>query len=282
MEFLGIILVVLVICALAWLGIAGAIVFGITKLIGAISQRILGKHKDAAQVRGQTHARPRVRGGHMHSQASSQRAGGPTRPEASTQASTNSVPASRVRSYEYLDVDDGATAETIIKVMRAYEQERVVGFYAQEVINTLNMAELRKKSLLSEIDGKFSQRSISWDHFASTANEALDAIVRNSALLANRVQSFDVEDYERMEHFYRTGGEMRNGKQDPARLQRWELVRETKSEMDDLRAANEKLLLELGKLQSALGKISSNDSTDESSRIADEVSRLAEETKYYQ
>ena len=85
-----------------------------------------------------------------------------------------------------------------------------------------------------------------------------------------------------MEHFYRTGGEMRNGKQDPARLQRWELVRETKAEMDDLRAANEKLLLELGKLQSALGKISSNDSTDESSRIADEVSRLAEETKYYQ
>ena len=282
MDFLGIILVVIVICALAWLGIAGALVFGITKLIGSISQRILGKHKDPARVQGQGHPRPRVRGGHAHDQSTTQTTGGPTSPNATAQATGNSVPASRARSYEYLDVDEGATAETIIKVMRAYEQERVVGFYAQEVINTLNMAELRKKSLLSEIDGKFSQRSISWDHFASTANEALDAIVRNSALLANRVQSFDVEDYERMERFYRTGGEMRNGKQDPARLQRWELIRETKTEMDDLRAANEKLLLELGKLQSALGKISSNDSTDESSRIADEVSRLAEETKYYQ
>ena len=264
MDFVGILLGLLILCAVIWLGVAGVLVWGVTRLVGAISQRILGKRKNVGRVSAPPPPH-RV-------QAS---------PNNNTQPRPAPTPAAHAKSYEYFDVDNGATAKDIVKVMRSYEQERVVGFYAGEVINVLDMAELRKKSLLSEIDSKFSRRSISWDHFASTANEALDAILRNCALLANRVQSFDVEDYERMERFYRTGGEARNGKQNPARLQRWDLLRETKTEMDDLRAANDGLLLELGKLSSELGKISSSDSTEESSRIADEVRRLAEETKYY-
>ena len=267
MDFVGILLGLLIFCVVIWLGVAGVLVWGVSRLIGAISQRLLGKRKNVGHVSAPPPPH-RV-------QATANSANNTTQPRPAP------TPAAHARSYEYLDVDNGATAESIIKVMRSYEQERVVGFYAGEVINALNMAELRKKSLMSEIDSKFSRRSISWDHFASTATEALDAILRNCALLANRVQSFDVEDYERMERFYRTGGEARNGKQNPARLQRWDLLRETKTEMDDLRSANDGLLLELGKLSSELGKISSNDSTEESSRIADEVRRLAEETKYY-
>lgn len=263
----GVIVAILVTLSITTIAVVGLGVFGITKIVQTVTNRLPSRSKEPKRLQSPPapHGTTSTRSAHAsHTQASA-----PT-------------PSPRMKSYEYLDVDSGATAQKIIEVMHPYEQERVTGFYAKEIINVLQMAEMRKKSLFSELDNKFSKNSITWDHFAGTASEAFDAILRNSALLANRVQAFDVEDYERMEQFYRTGGEMRNGKQDPARIKRWELLRETKTEMDELRSANEGLLLELNKLTSALSKLGSSESTDESARIAQEVSRLAEETKYYE
>lgn len=265
----GIVIAVLISISVTTIAVVGLGVFGITKIVQAVTNRLPSKHKEPKRLGNP----PTPRGASVpagHANAPMQHA---------HRAAASSV---RMRSYEYLDVDSGATPQKIIEVMRAYEHNRVTGFYAREIIDVLEMSDLQRKSLFSELDSKFSKKSITWDHFATTASEALDAILRNCALLANRVQAFDVEDYERMEHFYTTGGEMRNGKQDPARIKRWELLRETKAEMDELRSANEALLLELKKLSAALARLSSNESTDESARIAQEVSRLAEETKYYE
>lgn len=266
MDFLGFLFGVLAIVAIMSVAIVGLGVFGITRVVQTIVNRLPGKHKVPKSI-----------------PAPAQPKSVPApRPTATPRPAPTPANPPRPKSYEYLDVDAGATAESIVRVMRQYETQRVTGYYAREIIGTLDMAELRRKSLFSELDNKFSPRSISWDHFATTATEALDAILRNCAHLANRVQAFDVEDYENMERFYRTGGEMRNGKQDPARIKRWELLRETKEEMDEIRSANEALLLELDKLSSALSKLSSSEATEESARIAQEVSRLADETKYYQ
>lgn len=186
-----------------------------------------------------------------------------------------------VRAYVHQDVDAGATSESITKVLQAYASDPVVGTYASDAIDQLKAADRRERSLLGEIDNEFEPHTISWDRFVSTANAAFDAILRNSAHLANRIQAFDVEDYQRMEEFYRTGGFSTHGVPESARLERWKLLDETKREMDELRATNDNLLLELGKLASEVRKLSSTESHDESARIAEEVSKLVEETKYY-
>lgn len=183
--------------------------------------------------------------------------------------------------YRHFDADGNVSAESITMVMRNYEQNRVVGRYARNVINVLNSTSLQRSSLFMQIDDEFEEGTISWDRFVSTATKAIGAIERNCALLANRVQTFDVDEYERMEHYYVTGGETHNGRQDPARIERWSLLRDTMSEMDDLRSANEGLLLELNKLSAELAKLSRSEVADEGTSIAEEVSRLVEETKYY-
>lgn len=258
MDILSFVFGILILVTILSVGTVALGVFGITKIVQIVANRLSGGRRQKT-------------------------IGVPRQPQPKNippQAATPAQP-QHVRSYVYLDVDGGATPDSIAKAMRDYEQERVVGPYARDVVNTLRMAERRKKSLFSEINNRFSPKSISWDHFAATVNEAFDTIVRNCALLANRVQAFDVEDYERSEQFYRTGGEMHNGKQNPALIKRWELLRETKAQMDEIRAANDGLLLELDKLSAELVNISNNESTDQSARIAEEVSRLAEETKYY-
>ena len=280
--FFGFLAVLMILVAVMGLGVVGLVVWGVTRVIQSVAG-LFGKKKTPDRMEG-----PAIPRGSFPGHAPQHHAAARPAPEPAHTGSApgpgpspSYTPAPSPRDYVYLDVDAGTTADDIVRVMRNYEQQRVVGFYAREVIDVLSMVDLRRKSLFGEIDRAFDKRSISWDHFATTATEALDALVRNCALLGNRVQSFDVSDYERMEQFYRTGGEMRNGKQDPARIKRWELLRATKDEMDRLRSANEGLLLELDKLSSELTTLSSNDSTEESSRIADEVRRLAEQTKYY-
>ena len=258
-EFLGGLLILVAVLTVISFAIVGLGIFGVVKALGAAFRRLPGRSK-----------RPKVIG-------SSQR---PPR-QTQTAPAEEVPPPPHVHPYVHFDVDEGVTTDSIEKVMRDYTHERVVGPYAQAVLQTLAMARRRETSLMSEIDSKFSPRSISWDHFAATVQEAFDAILRNCALLANRVQTFDIEDYERSERFYRTGGEMTNGKQNPALVKRWELLRETKTEMDRLCEANDGLLLELDKLSAELGKMRSDHSTEESTRIADEVKRRVEETKYY-
>lgn len=260
-ELIGGILILIAVLTFISFALVGLGIYGAAKGLSAVFRRLTGKTR-----------RPRAMGPSKDSSRQSQH----TAP-----SPVEAPPRPQAHPYVHLDVDGGATAQDIEDVMRAYTHERVVGPYAQAAMQSLAMARRREASLMSEIDSRFSPRSISWDHFASTVKEALDAILRNCALLANRVQTFDIEDYEHSEWFYSTGGEMANGKRNPSVLKRWELLRETKAEMDRLCEANDGLLLELDKLSAELGKMRSDQSTEESSRVADEVKRRVEETKYY-
>ena len=275
MDILGFIFGLIIFSALLGVAIIAVSIWGISKGVKAISRRVRGELPNQAAGTSPN--------------ASARQNGAPVPPPASSRANARSKtwrqerePASqRPKSYEYLDVDSGATPEHISKVMRTYVDDMVVGTYAQDVIDALDAAEFRKRSLHGEIDSKFAEGSISWSRFANTADSALDAIVRNCALLANRVQAFDTVEYVRLEQFFRSGGHSGDEASDRARLQRWKLLEDTRKEMDDIRATNEGLLLELGKLSAELGKLTSTVSHDESAQIAEEVSKLVDETKYY-
>lgn len=274
MDILGFILGLIIFSALLGVAIIAVSIWGISKGVKAISRRVKGVLPDRM---------PRA------AKSASRQDGAPVPPPVTSFSDFRSKKRRRERepepkrpkSYEYLDVDSGTTSEHISKVMRNYVDNAVVGAYARDVIDALDSAEFRKRSLHGEIDSKFAEGSISWSRFANTADSALDAIVRNCALLANRVQAFDEVEYIRLEQFFRSGGRSGDEASDRARLQRWKLLEDTRKEMDEIRAANEGLLLELGKLSAELGKLTSTASHDKSTQIAEEVSKLVDETKYY-
>lgn len=271
MDILGFIFGLIVFSALLGVAFIAVSIWGVSKGVKAIVRHVRGELPNKTPD--------------MSSNAPSRSRGTPVPPPASAHASSPSdkrrTEPQRPKSYEYLDVDAGATPDRISKVMSNYVDNVVVGTYAQDVIDTLDSAEFRRRSLHAEIDSKFSEGSISWSRFANTADSALEAIVRNCALLANRVQAFDAVEYVRLEQFFRSGGHSGDEASDRARLQRWKLLEDTRKEMDDIRVTNERLLLELGKLAAELGKLTSTASHDENAQIAEEVSKLVDETKYY-
>ena len=279
MGFFDFVFALIVFSSVMGIGAVVLSVLGITTLVKRVS-RSLRAGKDPKRLEGpklpnQAKSAPRQAAQPQPAQSAQARGGAQGRSRAQAE-----VP-SRPRAYVYLDIDDGVTSEKVQEVMRPYVSDLVVGGYARNVLETLSAADLKKKSLFMEINDKFEKRTISWDKFTSTANAALDAILNNCILLANRVQAFDTVDYERMREFFRSGGAKRINEEEPARLQRWRLLNDSKNEMDGIQKTNEALLLELTKLGAELAKLSNSQTSAESARIAEEVSKLADETKYY-
>lgn len=184
--------------------------------------------------------------------------------------------ASMPRDYEYLDVDDGATFETVTKAMSAYEGAPYVGEFARSVVTTLDRAEFRRKSLLVSINREFDSNTITWDKFAVPVDVAMDGILRNCAQIGNRVQGFDVPEYERLSRLVKAGA----CEEGSSNKNRWYLLESTIKEMRELRQANDELLFELEKLQGEIDRLSDKDDepTDD---ILEEIRKLSEEAKYY-
>ena len=193
----------------------------------------------------------------------------------------NTQPARKREGYVRLDPDAGATSGDVIKVMRRYVTDDVVGPYAQGVIDTLESAEMRHQSIFAELDGTFQRGTISWDKFAAPTYAALDAILRNAALQANRIQTFDTASYLRLRRSmgreWRTEANTRSQTSE----QRWRLYKDILSTLDEIQVTNEGLLLELDKLASELVTLQATDPTEQSDSIIEEIRRLVEEAKYY-
>jgi len=274
--FFDFLFAIIVFSCIMGIGAVVVSVLGITTLVSRASRRLRGanepKRINSPKPPRQLSSKqaPQTKQGHVAGMYDQNRNSAP-RKETPT----------RPRTYVYLDIDDGVTSEKIQEVMRPYASDPVVGEYARNILETLSASDLKKKSIYMEINDKFEKRTISWDRFTSTADAAFDAILNNCILLANRVQTFDTVDYERMREFFRSGGAQRINEEDAARLQRWRLLNDSKNEMDEIRQTNEALLLELTKLGAELAKLSNSQTSAESARIAEEVSKLAEETKYY-
>ena len=199
--------------------------------------------------------------------------------EAHRRARRTPKPAQR-EGYVRLDVDKGTTADQVADVMLSYIDDPVLGERAQTVIDTLDSAEHRKRSLFAELDGTFQPGSISWDKFSIPSQAALDAILRNAAQLANRIQAFDTAGYQRL---FKSVQRDAMGEHSGAanRAERMRLYQEMLASLDALQETNEGLLLELEKLTGELVGISSAEQADRGDPIFDEISRLVEEAKYY-
>ncbi|MBP3892475.1 MAG: hypothetical protein J6D34_00360 [Atopobiaceae bacterium] len=191
------------------------------------------------------------------------------------------TPASESFEYVHFDADAGVSAKEIIKVLNHYTDDAVLGDRAAAAIQTLRSAERRRKSISAELDDAFQHGSISWQRFASPAQAALDSILRNSALLANRIQAFDTESYVRTFRSVQRDGGMGEHMGSQKRVERLALYQEMLDGLDAIQETNEGLLLELDKLAAELSSISASGQSDKGDSILEEIRRLVEEAKYY-
>ena len=214
------------------------------------------------------------------------RAGDGIKPSAATRidpAARNSYASvsSRSADYVHLDVDAGSTEDDIARVMRSYVDDPVLGERAVSVIQTLESLRRRKQSLSAELDATFQRGSLSWERFAAPIQAGFDALLRNAALLANRIQAFDTAGYVRLFKSVQrdaTGG-LHTGAD--KRSQRLQLYQDMLLSLDNLQETNDGLLFELEKLAGELADVQrSEDASDESATL-DEIRRLVDEAKYY-
>lgn len=186
-------------------------------------------------------------------------------------------PAHVVRDYEYLDVEAGTTADEVHRAMEAYEGAPYVGEYARAVMGALDKAEFRLKGLSAAIDREFEPNTMTWDRFMAPVEVAMDGILQNCVQMANRVQGFDVSEYERLTRLEKVSA-IEEGSSNAERLK---LFERTIDEMRELREANDQLLFELEKLQDELSKLSEAGGGSSTDDIAEEIRKLAEDAKYY-
>ncbi|MDO4403793.1 MAG: hypothetical protein Q4C09_02030 [Atopobiaceae bacterium] len=183
--------------------------------------------------------------------------------------------------YVRLDVDDGTTANDIIKVMQPYQSDPVMGGYARGILDTVNSCELRRRTLYVELDGTFQRNTMSWDKFATPIQAAVNSILDNAAHMANTIQSFDTASYLRLKSTMGTEWRKLDSNHNETRELRWKLHKQTFDTLDAMQETNESLLLELDKLAAELANITVADNNDTSDYILEEIRRLVDEAKYY-
>ena len=172
--------------------------------------------------------------------------------------------------------------EDIKRMLGEYQKTSVVGTYAKHGIAELESAERKREKLYEEIGKKFSEGSLTWMKFVEVVDAASNAIAHNTALLARRIQSFDVEDYNRTSRNTITGLFSRNTIPDDIKQEKRQVYELSLNDMRGIVAANERLLVELERFGIEMGQLETSASAEKNDRLLEEVNTLVEETKYYQ
>ena len=183
--------------------------------------------------------------------------------------------------YEHQDVDAGATADSVKRVLNRYTRAKVVGQRARAGIANLEDEERKSAAFQAVLEKKFQRDSLSWSKFAVAADMTHDAIVRNCASLANRMQVFDRAGYQKQELGHRSSTWRESQAPSQVSTEKQRVLQEGLDQMDALLASNDRLLTELDKLTMELGKLTDADSNADGERIVEEIRTLIDDTKYY-
>lgn len=164
--------------------------------------------------------------------------------------------------------------DEVIPVLRDYVETPYVGGIAADVIEQVQSSDRKRRRLQKYIGQQFSEGSITWDRFAGLVDQAHHTIIRNAALVANNVQTFDREGYAK---------DLADLRRRDNELQRQQIAvyEQSLAHMREIIAANERMLLELGKLELELSKLDAGSTLESNEGTIDELTRLIEETKYY-
>ncbi len=182
-----------------------------------------------------------------------------------------------LREPEYRLLESGEVNEPddVLPQLRDFSEIPTVGTYASEAAAQIETMERRCERLRRVIGAKFGEQSLSHDKFAAVVDAARRTLLRNCALLSNRVQSFDVEGYRKSRHL------LPKSSQDGLEGERIAVYEQALADMHEVIEANERLLLEMGKLEMEISDLEADDTREDNNRMLEEVKDLLEQTRYY-
>ena len=173
------------------------------------------------------------------------------------------------------------SVEDIKLALHEYEKVSVVGQLAQSGIAELESAERKRNNLYAIIGGKFQEGSLSWQKFTEVVESVSQAVAHNSALLAKRIQTFDVEDYNRMKRGNMGSLFKRSTIPEDVRQEKIYVMEASLNDMRSIVSTNEQLLLELDKFGVEMGQLEASAHETKNTRMLEEINELINETKYY-
>lgn len=177
--------------------------------------------------------------------------------------------------------EEDVSADDVKRALATFEKTAVVGPLAKQATSEVESAQ-RKHALLHEsIANKFQEGSLTWQKFADVIDAATGAVVHNSALLARRIQAFDVEDYNKNARNTITGLFNRSTVPESLRQEKRAVYEASLDDMREIIAANEKLLIELDKFSFEMGQLEASENAGENTRLLEEVNTLVEQAQYY-
>lgn len=163
--------------------------------------------------------------------------------------------------------------EQVIDVLAEYEDQPYVGEIAREATEQIRRAEQLRGRLLKAIGHQFSEGSLSWDRFSSLAERARTQVLRNSAYVANDVQSFDRAGYTR---------ELQHAKGKANKdSQAISLYERSLADMREVLDANEQILFEMATLEHEVKHLQADDTREGADATLEELKALIEDTQYY-
>lgn len=190
-------------------------------------------------------------------------------------------------TYRMLEIGDGsasspsASFDDVYMTLVEHSDDRYVGRVAASAAQQMESAARRRGRLMAAIDGKFEQGSLTWQRFSSVVESATSAIVRNSAMLANRVQAFDADGYAEIVRLTSTGAYHGDAIPDDIQEERRRIYERDLDSLQSVLAANERMLLEMDRFAAELSALDSAALASGSDEMLEEIRRLVDQTRLY-
>lgn len=170
-----------------------------------------------------------------------------------------------------LDAAEVDSDEEVLAILAEYADSEYVSQISREATDQVRRASYLEDRLMRQISRQFSEHSLSWERFCELAKRAHTQVLRNAALVANDIQSFDRAGYARERAKARSGAES-------ATLA---LLDSTLAEMREVLDANEQLLLEMARLEHEVKRLDVGDAREDAESCMDDLRQLIQDTKYY-
>ena len=187
------------------------------------------------------------------------------------------------------DVDE------VAPLLEEYSEIPHVGAVASQALDQINSASRKKSRLRKTISVQFEKDSLTWHRFYDMVETAERTILRNSALVCNYIQAFDQEEYKKVSKtlkpkkqskvrqrknkiFNRVEQDTSITKQNSEEL---ELYNNSIEKMKEIVSANDRILLEMAKLEFELSELDADDTRESAGETVEELQGLIEETRYY-
>jgi len=183
----------------------------------------------------------------------------------------------REPEYKLLEASEIDDPDDVLPQLEGFSEQPVVGQYALEAAQQIENMEHRRNRLYRAIEATFGAESLSRDKFVAVVDAAERTLLRNCALLSNRIQSFDVVGYRKAKRLLGDGSSSEVG----LHKERMTMYEDALKDMREVIEANEHLLLQMGKLEMEISDLESDDNREDNSKMLEEVKGLLEETKYY-